>query len=74
MNTASRARIPVADWLAAGDFTQRIDAEGHDQTVALPRAMDGLNQRLSQLISDDRRDSGTKLEPASHPQAERSRT
>ncbi|MDU4055511.1 MAG: methyl-accepting chemotaxis protein [Pseudomonas oryzihabitans] len=49
-----RAAVEIADRLAAGDLTQRIDAEGRDETAALLRAMDGMNQRLSQIISDVR--------------------
>ncbi|WP_288492822.1 hypothetical protein [uncultured Pseudomonas sp.] len=71
---AGLADVPIADQLADGDFTQHIDPKGHDETVAPMRAPDGLNQRLSQIISDVRRGSGTKLGPASHPHAERSRT
>lgn len=47
------AGVPIADRLAAGDSPQRIDAEDHDETVALLRAMDDLNQRLLQIIRDD---------------------
>ncbi|WP_147302593.1 MULTISPECIES: methyl-accepting chemotaxis protein [Pseudomonadaceae] len=71
---AGLADVPIADRLADGDFTQRIDPEGHDETVAPLRAMDGLNQRLSQIITDVLSGSGTKLGPASHPHAERSLT
>ncbi|OYT85206.1 MAG: methyl-accepting chemotaxis protein [Pseudomonas sp. PGPPP4] len=49
-----RAAVEIADRLAAGDLTQPIDAEGRDETAALLRAMDGMNQRLSQIISDVR--------------------
>ncbi len=49
-----RAAVEIADRLAAGDLTQRIEAEGRDETAALLRAMDGMNQRLSQIISDVR--------------------
>ncbi|MEH3023648.1 MAG: methyl-accepting chemotaxis protein [Pseudomonas oryzihabitans] len=49
-----RAAVDVADRLAAGDLTQRIQAEGRDETAALLRAMDGMSQRLAQIISDVR--------------------
>ena len=49
-----RAAVEIADRLAAGDLTQRIEAEGRDETAALLRAMDGMNQRLSQIISEVR--------------------
>ncbi|KTT19829.1 chemotaxis protein [Pseudomonas oryzihabitans] len=48
------AAVAVADRLAAGDLTQRIAAEGRDETAALLRAMDGMSQRLAQIISDVR--------------------
>ena len=49
-----RDAVGVADRLAAGDLTQRIQAEGRDETAALLRAMDGMSQRLAQIISDVR--------------------
>jgi len=48
------AAVGIADRLAAGDLTQRIDAEGRDETAALLRAMDGMSQRLAQIIAEVR--------------------
>jgi len=49
-----RSAVELADRLAAGDLSHRVEIKGSDETASLLRAMDTMNQRLAQIISEVR--------------------
>jgi methyl-accepting chemotaxis protein len=53
-----RQAVGVAEKVAAGDLTQRIDADGRDETGALLRALRHMNDSLVGIVSQVR--SGTE--------------
>jgi methyl-accepting chemotaxis protein len=53
-----RQAVGVAEKVAAGDLTQRIDADGKDETGALLRALRHMNDSLVSIVSQVR--SGTE--------------
>ncbi|MCC2970669.1 methyl-accepting chemotaxis protein [Massilia sp. IC2-476] len=52
-----RTAVQVAETVAAGDLTQRIDADSRDETGALLRALGHMNASLAKIVSEVR--SGT---------------
>ena len=49
-----RRSLAVAEAVAAGDLTQRVAAEGKDETAQLLKAMDHMTTRLSELVTSVR--------------------
>ncbi|MBL8387432.1 MAG: MCP four helix bundle domain-containing protein [Hydrogenophaga sp.] len=49
-----RRSLAVAEAVAAGDLTQRVTAEGKDETAQLLKAMDHMTTRLSELVTSVR--------------------
>lgn len=49
-----RAAVGVAETVAAGDLSQRIDASGKDETGALLRALRHMNDSLTSIVGEVR--------------------
>jgi methyl-accepting chemotaxis protein len=49
-----RAAVEVAETVAGGDLTRRIEASGRDETAALLRALGHMNDSLVRIVGDVR--------------------
>jgi|JI9StandDraft_1071089.scaffolds.fasta_scaffold45970_1 methyl-accepting chemotaxis protein len=50
--------IQAAERVASGDLTGKLQVEGDDESALLMRALHNMNENLSRLVSDARRDAG----------------
>lgn len=57
--------VEAAQRVASGDLTGQMEVAGRDEAAALMNALHHMNESLSRLVNDARRDSGLLAESAS---------